>query len=417
MTQTQNRIAPTPAFNAEEVRKDFPVLQQQFHGHPLVYLDSGASAQKPDSVIRAIDHYYRHDHANVHRGVYTLSERATEAYEGAREKVRGFLNANSVKEIINVRGTTEAINLVAQAYGRPKLSTGDEVVITGMEHHSNIVPWQLLCEQVGATLRVVPLNDAGELVMEDYDKLLTPRTQIVAFTHVSNALGTINPIKEMIDKAHQVDAVVVIDGAQAVPHMKVDVQELDCDFYAFSAHKLFGPTGIGILYGKQNLLEQMPPWQGGGEMIRTVTFEKTEYHDLPYKFEAGTPHIAGAVGLGAVVDYLADIDMAAVGQHEHQLVQRARDLAKSRPQLRVIGNAQNRASIFSFVLEGVHPHDIGTIIDREGIAIRTGHHCAMPVMHRYNVPATARASFAMYNTLEDVDALFAGIDKVLKVFA
>jgi len=335
MTQIQNKfeqneITTQSAFNAEEVRKDFPVLQQEFHGHPLVYLDSGASAQKPESVIRAIDHYYRHDHANVHRGVYTLSERATEAYEGAREKVRGFLNASSVKEIINVRGTTEAINLVAQAYGRPKLGKGDEVVITGMEHHSNIVPWQLLCEQVGATLKVVPLNDAGELVIDDYDKLLSSRTQIIAFTHVSNALGTINPIKEMIDKAHQVDAVVVVDGAQAVPHMKVDVQELDCDFYAFSAHKLFGPTGIGVLYGKQELLEQMPPWQGGGEMIRTVTFEKTEFHDLPYKFEAGTPHIAGAVGLGAVVDYLADIDMVAVGRHEHQLVQRARDLAKSR---------------------------------------------------------------------------------------
>lgn len=423
MTQAQNTIEqseltpPSSGFNAHEVRKDFPVLQQQFYGHRLVYLDSGASAQKPESVIDAVDHYYRHDHANVHRGVYTLSERATQAYEGAREKVRGFLNARSVKEIIHVRGTTEAINLVAQSYGRSKLGKGDEILITGMEHHSNIVPWQLLCEQVGATLKVVPLNDAGEVVIVEYDKLLNPRTRIVAFTHVSNALGTINPIKEMIDKAHQVDAVAVIDGAQAVPHMQVDVQALDCDFYAFSAHKLFGPTGIGVLYGKQQLLEEMPPYQGGGEMIRTVTFEKTVYHDLPYKFEAGTPHIAGAVGLGAAIDYLANFDMAAIGHHENQLLRRACELAQDRPQLSIIGNAKNRASIFSFVLKGIHAHDIGTVIDREGIAIRTGHHCAMPVMHRYNVPATARASFALYNTLEDVDALFAGIDKVQKVFA
>ncbi|MFC1664463.1 cysteine desulfurase [Pseudomonadota bacterium] len=421
MTQAHNTIEQgeltrPSEFNAAEARKDFPVLQEEFFGHPLVYLDSGASAQKPEAVIAAVDHYYRHDHANVHRGVYTLSERATQAYEGAREKTMSFLNARSIKEIIHVRGTTEAINLVAQSYGRSKLGPEDEILITAMEHHSNIVPWQLLCEQVGATLKVVPLNDAGELLINEFDNLLNSRTRIVAFTHVSNALGTINPIKEMIDKAHQVDAVTVIDGAQAVPHMSVDVQALDCDFYAFSSHKLFGPTGIGVLYGKQELLEEMPPYQGGGEMIRTVTFEKTVYHDLPYKFEAGTPHIAGAVGLGAAIDYLANFDMNAIGQHENQLLQRACELAQDRPFLSIIGNAEHRASIFSFVLEGIHPHDIGTIIDREGIAIRTGHHCAMPVMHRYKVPATARASFALYNTLQDVDALFSGIDKVRKVF-
>ena len=368
-------------------------------------------------MIDTIEDFYEMEYANVHRGLHYLSERATNRYEGAREKVRKFLNARSVKEIIHVRGTTEAINLVAQSYGRPKLGKGDEVLITGMEHHSNIVPWQLLCEQVGATLKVVPLNDAGELITDEYDKLLNPHTKIVAFTHVSNALGTINPIEQMIEKAHHVGAVTVIDGAQAVPHMKVDVQALDCDFYAFSAHKLFGPTGIGVLYGRQELLEEMPPYQGGGEMIRTVTFEKTVYHDLPYKFEAGTPHIAGAVGLGAAIDYLANFDMAAIGQHENQLLQRACELAENRPFLKVVGNAANRASIFSFVLEGIHPHDIGTIIDREGIAIRTGHHCAMPVMHRYNVPATARASFALYNTLQDVESLFDGIDKVRQVFA
>ena len=399
------------------IRQDFPILHQQVHDRPLVYLDNAASSQKPVQVIDAISNYYRHDNANVHRGVHKLSQRATDAYEGSRSKVRGFLNAKSDKEIVFVRGATEAINLIAQSFVRPKLQADDEILISYMEHHANIVPWQMLCEQTGATLKVIPMTEAGELDLSTLDDLLNDRTKILAVGHVSNALGTVNPIKEMIRKAHAKNIPVLIDGAQAVPHMVVDVQDLDCDFYVFSGHKMFAPTGIGAMYGKQELLEAMPPWQGGGDMILSVSFEHTQYNELPYKFEAGTPHIAGAIGLGAAIDYMQDLGIANIAQHEHDLLVAATEKVSAMDGVRIIGTAKQKASVLSFMIEGVHPHDVGTIFDQEGVAIRTGHHCAQPIMQFYGIPATVRASFAFYNTMEEVDSLVMGIKKVQELFA
>lgn len=396
-------------------RHHFPVLRQQVNGKPLVYLDNAATSQKPQVVLDTMMRYYEEENSNIHRGVHYLSERATRAYEAARVKVQRFVNAAEFKEIIFVRGTTEGINLVAHSYGRQHVKKGDEVLISAMEHHSNIVPWQMLCEEKEAVLRVIPMNDAGELLVEEYERLLNDRTKIVALSHVSNALGTINPIKRMIATAHVRGIPVLIDGAQAVPHMNVDVQDLDCDFYAFSAHKMFGPTGVGILYGKAALLDGMPPYQGGGDMIKSVTFEKTIYNDLPYKFEAGTPSIAAGIGLGAAIDYLGQIDLNAVVAHEKDLISYATGALSHIERVRIIGTAKEKASVLSFVIEGIHPHDIGTILDDEGIAIRTGHHCAQPVMQRFNVPATARASFAFYNTKDEVDALVRGVHKVIEV--
>jgi cysteine desulfurase/selenocysteine lyase len=410
-------VKPASAgFDVARVRADFPILRQLVHGKPLVYLDNAATTQKPAAVIETLNHYYRLDNANIHRGVHTLSERATAAYEGARTTLRTFLNARSTKEIVFVRGTTEAINLVAQTWGRANVGQGDEILISEMEHHSNIVPWQMLCQQVGATLKVIPINDAGELLLDRFSELLTERTKLVGITHCSNALGTVNPVRSVIEQAHAVGAVVLVDGAQAVAHMPVDVQVLDCDFYAFSGHKLYGPTGAGVLYGKEALLEAMPPWHGGGEMIKYVSFEKTVYNDLPAKFEAGTPHIAGGIGLGAAIDYVTHIGLQAIAAHEHDLLAYATTRAGEIPELRIIGTAREKSGILSFDLGRIHPHDIGTILDHQGIAIRTGHHCAMPVMQHYCVPATARASFALYNTREDVDALMNGIRKVIEVF-
>ncbi|MGA2690072.1 MAG: cysteine desulfurase [Candidatus Korobacteraceae bacterium] len=404
-------------FPVEEVRRDFPILHQQVYGHPLVYLDNAATSQKPRAVIDAISHYYERGNANIHRGVHFLSEHATEEHEAARRTVQAFLNAPDKREIIFVRSATEGINLVAQTYGRKHVGAGDEVLITAMEHHSNIVPWQMLCEEKDAKLRVVPINDRGELMMDELPKLLGPRTKLLAVTHVSNALGTINPLRKIIEIAHSHGVPVVVDGAQAVPHVKVDVQELDCDFYVFSGHKVYGPTGIGVLYGKRALLEAMPPYQGGGDMIRSVTFEKTLYNDVPYKFEAGTPNIAGAIGLGAAIEYVNHLGIDNIAAHEHDLLVYATEALSAIPDIRLIGTAAQKAAVISFVIEGIHPHDIGTILDRSGIAIRTGHHCAQPVMLRFRIPATARASFAMYNTRGEVDALVEGIQKVKEVFA
>lgn len=406
----------TSSLDVEKIRQDFPLLHQEVNGKPLAYLDNAATSQKPTQVIEALDKYYKEDNANIHRGVHTLSERATIDYEQAREKVRSFINANSEKEIIFVRGATEGINLIAQSYGRNKLKTGDEIIISEMEHHSNIVPWQLLCEQTGAILKIIPINDSGELILEEFEKLLSSKTKLVSIAHISNALGTINPIQTIIDRAHEHNAVVIIDGAQATPHTIVDVQALDCDFYVFSGHKLFGPTGIGVLYGKAHLLEAMPPWQGGGDMIKMVSFEKTLYNDLPYKFEAGTPHIAGVIGLGAAIDYVSATGLEAIAAHEHELLEYATEKILEVKGLRLIGTAQQKTSILSFVIDSIHPHDIGTILDHEGIAIRTGHHCAMPVMTHFNVPATARASFAFYNTFEEVDRLIQALGKAREVF-
>ncbi|HWP56327.1 MAG TPA: cysteine desulfurase [Candidatus Acidoferrales bacterium] len=415
---SENRRAAAAGrdFDVERIREDFPILRQRVRGKPLVYLDNAATTQKPRSVIERLDHYYRAENANIHRGVHFLSELATQQYEEARRSVQRFLNAAEPSEIIFVRGTTEGINLVAHSYGRANLKAGDEVLITEMEHHSNIVPWQILCREVGARLQVAPIDDHGEIRLEEFRRKLSPKTKLVSVTHVSNALGTINPVKEMIALAHGQRAVVVVDGAQAVPHFRVDVRDLDCDFYAFSGHKLFGPTGIGALYGKKALLEEMPPYQGGGDMISSVTFEKTLYNVLPYKFEAGTPHIAGGIGLGAAIAYVEGIGFEAIEAHERQLMAHATERLAQIKGLRLIGTAKRKAGVLSFVLEGVHAHDVGTILDQEGIAIRTGHHCCMPLMRRFGVPATARASLAFYNTTEEIDALARAIPKVLEVF-
>jgi cysteine desulfurase/selenocysteine lyase len=407
---------PARAFDVERFREDFPILRQKIHGKPLVYLDNAATTQKPRAVIDALTRFYLTDNSNVHRGVHLLSERATEAYEKARVKVQRFLGAASEKEVIFVRGTTEAINLVAQTYGRRHVGPGDEILITAMEHHSNIVPWQMLCEEKGALLRVVPINDAGELLLDQYEKLLGPRTKLVAAVYVSNALGTVNPGRRMIELAHRANVPVLLDAAQAVPHLALDVRELDCDFLAFSGHKMYGPTGIGVLYGKAALLENMPPWQGGGDMIRSVTFEKTLYNSLPHKFEAGTPHVEGAIGLGAAVDYLTQAGRDAVTAYEQELLDYATTALAEVPGVRLIGTARERAGAVSFVLEGAHPHDIGTILDQEGIAVRTGHHCAQPVMDRFGVPATVRASLALYNVREEIDALVRGLLQVKEMF-
>ena len=416
---TARHVTPlkTQGFDIRRVRGDFPILHQEVHGKPLVYLDNGATTQKPASVVEKLERYYVMDNANVHRGIHELSERATAALEAARDTAREFLNAADCSEIIFVRGTTEAINLVAQSYGRANVRPGDEILVTEMEHHSNIVPWQLLCEQTGATLKVVPIRDNGELEIERYPQLLNERTKIVAITHVSNALGTINPIKQMISQAHDAGAVVLIDGAQAVAHIHVNVQELDCDFYAFSGHKLYGPTGIGVLYGKQSILEAMPPYQGGGEMIKHVSFKETIYNDLPYKFEAGTPNIAGGIGMGAAIDYVTDQGLGAISAHERGVLQYATERLGQIEGLRVIGTAAYKCSILSFLIGDIHPSDIGTILNYQGIAIRTGHHCAMPVMQKCGIPGTARASFAMYNTRDDVDVLFEGIVKAREMLA
>jgi cysteine desulfurase / selenocysteine lyase len=403
-------------FDAERARADFPILEQRVHGKPLVYLDNAATTQKPSAVIEALNHYYRFDNANIHRGVHSLSERATVGYEGARAKVREFINAASDKEIVFVRGTTEGINLVAATWGRANVRAGDEVLITAMEHHANIVPWQMLCEQAGAQLRVAPITDAGELMLEEFERLLSARTRLVAIAHCSNAIGTIVPVERVVERAHAAGALVLVDGAQAVAHLAVDVRALDCDFYAFSGHKLYGPTGIGVLYGKERWLEGMPPYQGGGDMIRSVTFEKTVYNDLPHKFEAGTPHIAGAIGLGTAIDYVKGLDRRAVEAHEHELLAYATAALSDVPGARVIGRAREKTGILSFVLDCAHPHDIGTVLDHEGVAIRTGHHCAMPLMQRFGLPATARASLALYNTRGDVDALISGIHRVRELF-
>jgi cysteine desulfurase/selenocysteine lyase len=404
-------------FDVEKIREDFPALKQTIHGKPLVYLDSAATAQKPTAVVDAIRQFHEVDCANIHRGVHELSQRSTAAYEETRVKARHFLNSKTTNELIFVRGTTEGINLVASSWGRKNVKEGDEIIISAMEHHSNIVPWQMLCEEKGAKLRVIPMNDRGELILEEYEKLLNPRTRMVAVAHVSNALGTINPVKQIIEMAHQAGAVVLIDGAQSTPHIPVDVQALDADFYTLSGHKVVGPTGIGILYGKAALLNAMPPYQGGGDMIKVVTFEKTTYADLPYKFEAGTPNIAGGIGLGAAFDYVNKIGLDKIAAYEHELLLYGTEALSRIPGLRIIGTAREKAAVLSFVMEGIHPHDIGTVLDRQGIAVRTGHHCAQPVMDWFHVPATTRASLAFYNTMAEIDALAAGLGKVKEIFS
>ena len=411
-------LADRPAsFDVNALRRQFPVLARTVHGKPLAYLDNGASAQRPTAVIDAVDDYERHHHANVHRGVHTLSQEATDAFEGARDRVRRFVNAASVREIVFVRGTTEAINLVAQAYGRPRFGRGDEILITALEHHANIVPWQLLCEQTGCTLKVAPIDRRGQLLFEDFAGLLSRRTRLVALAHVSNALGTVLPVKRMIAAAHEHGACVLVDGAQAVPHSRVDVRALDADFYAFSGHKMYAPTGIGVLYAREEVLASMPPWQGGGDMIRSVTFEKSTYNDLPWRFEAGTPNISGAVGLGAAIDYIESLGLDAIAAHEQRLLELATSALAGIRGVELIGTAAHKAAVVSFTMSGVHPHDIGTILDLEGIAIRTGHHCAMPVMDFFAVPATARASFGCYSTPQDVQSLIAAVERVREVFA
>ena len=404
-------------FDVQRIRNDFPILKQEIHGRPLVYLDSAATTQKPQVVIEAINRYYTEQNANVHRGVYHLSQLATREYEDARVKIQHLINAGETHEIIFTRSTTEGINLVANSYGRKFIHEHDEIVISAMEHHSNIVPWQMLTEQTGAKLRVIPINDDGELLIEEFEKILNPRVRLVAVAHISNALGTINPVKRIIELAHSIDAPVLLDGAQGAPHMPVDVRDLDCDFYTFSGHKLYGPTGIGVLYGKSELLDAMPPFQGGGDMIASVTFEKTTYNVLPAKFEAGTPHIEGAIVLGVAADYLESIGMENISTYEHDLLNYATEVIGAIPGVKLIGTAREKAGVLSFTLKDIHPHDIGTILDQEGIAIRAGHHCAQPVMKRFGIPATARASFAFYNTREEVDALAEGIQKAMEIFS
>jgi cysteine desulfurase / selenocysteine lyase len=407
---------PSSRFDVETIRRDFPILSRRVHGKPLVYLDNAATTQKPRFVLDAERQVYERYYANIHRGVHLLSVESTDAYEKAREKVRDFLHARDSREIVFVRGTTEAVNLVASSFGRARVGRGDEVLITALEHHSNIVPWQLLCEEKGATLRVVPMNERGELLLDELARLLTERTRILAVAHLSNALGTLNPIAEIVRMAHARGVPVLVDGAQAVARLPVDVQALDCDFYAFSSHKIYGPTGVGALYGKASLLEAMPPYQGGGDMISSVTFEKTTFNVLPYKFEAGTPNIAGAIGLGAALDYVRGIGIESIEKHEAGLLADATSRVRAIPGIRIIGTAAHKAGVLSFTIAGVHPHDIGTVLDREGVAVRTGHHCAQPVMDFFGVPATARASFGLYNRNDDVDALVAGIHEVKRMF-
>ncbi len=416
MAAIASRTAPSPAFDVERVRRDFPILGRTVNGRPLVYLDSAASSQRPLPVLHAVEHYETHCHANVHRGVHALSQAATDAFEGARERVRRFVNAASSREIVFVRGTTEAINLVAQSFGRARLARGDEVLISALEHHANIVPWQMLCEQTGCTLRVAPIDRRGELEFDRFLEMLSARTRLVAVAHVSNALGTVLPVRRIVEAAHGRGAMVLIDGAQAIPHARIDVRELGCDFYAFSGHKLYGPTGIGVLYGREDLLDAMPPWQGGGDMIRTVSFEKSTYNDLPWKFEAGTPNISGAVGLAAAMDYVESLGQEAIAAHEQRLLSLASAAIGRIPGVEIIGTATHKAAVLSFTMEGCHPHDLGTILDAEGVAIRTGHHCAMPVMTFFDIPATARASFGCYNTEADVEALAAALGKAREVF-
>lgn len=411
------RSIPMPLVDEiDRIRADFPLLQQQVHGRPLVYLDNAATSQKPREVIEAVQRFYSFENANINRGIHYLSEEATRHYELAREKVRALLNAGDKREVIFVRGTTEAINLVAQCYGRPSLKEGDEILITEMEHHSNIVPWQILCEQTGARLRVTPVDQKGDLIIDEYESMIGERTKLVSVTHVSNVLGTINPVQQLVKIAHEKGVPVMIDGAQAVPHLPVNMQEIDCDFYCFSGHKLFGPTGIGVLYGKKELLEKMPPYQGGGDMISMVTFEKTLYNVLPHKFEAGTPHIEGTIGLGAAVDYLQGIGLDRISHYESELVQYAMTALTDVPGLRLIGTPKEKAAVVAFIIDGVHAHDVGTVLDTQGIAIRAGHHCAMPLMKRYQIPAAARASFAFYNTKGEVDVLVKALGKVQEVF-
>ena len=405
-----------PALDVERIRHDFPILERTVRGRPLVYLDSAATTQKPRPVLDALARYYADGNANIHRGVYVLSEEATAAYDAAREKVRRFLNAAASREIVFTRNSTESINLVAQSFGRRNVGPGDDIVITHMEHHSNIVPWQLLCEQVGARLRVAPIDDTGTLQLDELERLIGPRTRLVSVVHLSNSLGTINPVRDIVEMAHRLDVPVLIDGSQAVYHMPVDVRALDCDFYVCTGHKLYGPTGIGVLYGREALLEQMPPYQGGGDMIRSVTFEKTTYADLPHKFEAGTPHIAGAIGLGAAVDYVQRIGFEALVPHEADLLAYGTGALSEVKGLRLIGTAADKASILAFVMKGAHPHDVGTIVDTEGVALRTGHHCTQPIMDRFGVPATARASVAMYNTREEIDILVRALQRVREMF-
>jgi len=408
-------LAPTNLYDVESVRRDFPILHQQVNEHPLVYLDNGATSQKPRSVIDAISDYYLHDNSNVHRGVHTLAARATDAFENARTRAQEFLHAPDNKEIVFVRGTSEAINLIARGYAAPRLQTDDEVLITEMEHHSNIVPWQMICQETGARLRVAPIDEQGELLLDQLDELMNARTKVLALTHVSNALGTINPLTQIIAQARDRGIVTIVDGAQAAPHMRVDVQQLGCDFYAFSGHKVYGPTGIGVLYGRMPLLQEMQPYQGGGEMIRKVSFDETLYADPPHKFEAGTPNIAGAVGLAAALDYIDELGLERIARHELALLEYATDAIESVEGIRIIGRARDKAGILTFIIDGVHAHDVGTIMDHQGIAIRAGHHCAMPVMKKFGVPATTRASFGLYNTIQEVDALVAGLHKVREI--
>ncbi|MFL6279027.1 MAG: SufS family cysteine desulfurase [Vicinamibacterales bacterium] len=419
MTSSATSVAKDArtSFDVHQVRRDFPILSERLHGKPLVYLDSANTSQKPQAVLDAMDDYYRHANANIHRATHLLSERATALYEGARAKAAAFINAPDAKTIVLTKGTTDGINLVAQSYGRSTLREGDEVLISWLEHHSNIVPWQLICEQTGARLRVAPINDAGEVDVSQYAALLSPRTRIVAIGHVSNALGTVNPVRQMIELAHAAGAVVLVDGAQAVPHFAVDVQSLGCDFYVFSSHKMFGPTGVGVLYGRASLLDAMPPYQGGGDMIASVTFEKTCYNIVPYKFEAGTPNIGGVAGFGAAIDYLASIDRVAALAHEDNVLAYATGRISEIPNARIFGNARHKAGVLSFLLEGVHPHDAGTILDREGVAVRTGQHCAQPIMDRFGISATIRASLAIYNTREEIDVLVRALERVRAVFA